>query len=150
MFDASGQKIEGSMAISRGLRSTLDLLESIGVRVLIVGVPPDFPFDVPKCLWRLPSLCSVDRSWNEAVRNSSRNSIEAAIHDRPGTRFVELFDPLCPAKRCSAGTLDEPLLADRTHLSVFAAHKLVLPILTPHLDWLRGAAGRDSWPNPPK
>ena len=36
-------------------------------------------------------------------------------------RFVDLFDHVCPGRFCSAGTLEEPLLADRTHLSAFAA-----------------------------
>lgn len=140
MFDWQGTELDGSDALSRGLAATLDLVESIGSRALIVGVPPDFPFDVPRCLWRIPDRCFVSRSWHEKARDLSERSIEKAIRGRPYVRFVRIFDLLCPGPRCGAGTLDEPLLADRSHLSAFGAETLVLPALSPHLDWLRGRA----------
>lgn len=141
MYDWSGKELEGSLAIRRGLIATLDLLETMEVRVVIMGAPPDFPFDVPKCLWRIPTRCSVDRSWNEPARRLSSQSIKEAIRGRRHVRFVELFDHLCPGPLCSAGTLAEPLLADRTHLSAFAAETLVTPIVALHLDWLLDRPG---------
>jgi len=150
MYDWSGKNIEGSLAIRRGLVATLDFLETINVRVVIIGIPPGFPFDVPKCLLRIPTGCSVDRSWNESARRLSSQSIEEAIRGRPHTRFVELFDHLCPGARCSAGTLEEPLLADRTHLSAFAAERWVTPIVARHLDWLLDRSGAAPRPNGPE
>lgn len=142
LFDLDGREIPGSMALPLGLRGTLDFLHSIGLRVLVVGAPPSFPFDVPTCLWRSPSLCSVDRSWEAAARTQARAAVEETIRGRYEVRFVELFNELCPGPRCSAGTLDEPLLSDRTHLSAIVARDRVMPILARHLDWLRDPGPR--------
>ena len=140
MYDWGGSPIEGLRAMTRGLNATLDLAESVNVRVLIVGVPPAFPFEVDHCLLRAPNRCAVDRSWNETARYVSGKGIEAAMRGRKNVRFVNLFDPLCPGQLCTAGTAEDPLLSDRTHLSAVAAEKRVLPILTAHLDWLLGVS----------
>lgn len=148
MFDREGREIKDSSAVfSRGLAETLNYLESLRVPVLIVGAPPAFPFDVPRCLWRSPGMCWVDRSFEAVARAQTRAGIEQAIRGRNQVRFVELFDVLCPGPRCSAGTSEEPLVADRSHLTARAAKRLVLPILKPYLDWLGGpatASGFDS------
>ena len=143
-FDETGREIEGAGAMSRGLGATLDLIESIGARVLIVGVPPRLPFAVPNCLFRSPDRCTVDRTWNEPARNAAADGIRQVIEGRPEVRFVELFDLLCPGARCGAGTLEAPLFADRSHISGFAARNLVLPALVPHLDWLGAARSAPS------
>jgi hypothetical protein len=147
MYNFAGERMEGSVAVARGLEATLDLLESMGIRVLIVGAPPAFPFDVPMCLWRVPGRCYVPRSWNEHARGLSGRSVEEAIRGRHEARFVELFGSLCPGQSCEAGTLDEPLLTDRLHVSAIAAERRVLPILSRHLDWLRGAPEANSRPD---
>ena len=149
MFDRQGQELVSSdAALSRGMDATLDFLSSNGIRVLIVGTPPEFPFDVPRCLWWSPPRCSVDRAWRSTARAQVRAGIDAAIRDRGDVRYVDLFERLCPGTRCSGGTLDEPLLADRGHLTALAARRLVRPILTPYLDWLGGIAPIDSSAKP--
>lgn len=143
MFDHHDQQLMGShAALSQGLGETLDFLRSIGARALVIGAPPEFPFEVPRCLWRAPDRCLVDRSWKAAARAQVLSGLEGAIHSRQDVRYVDLFDTLCPGSQCRGGTLDVPLLTDRTHLSAAAARELVLPVLARDLDWLRGAAVR--------
>jgi hypothetical protein len=150
MFRWDSAPIEGVAAISSGLASTLDLLESLKVRVLVVGAPPQFPFDVLTCLWRSRATCSVDRSWDAATRQISTDAVKSVVRGRDGVRFVDLFDPLCPGSRCEAGTLDEPLLKDRGHLSDFAARRWVLPILESQFDWLLDLRATTSQARDPK
>lgn len=139
MFDRTGRRVEtASEVISLGLGETLDFAESMGLRVLIVGTPPMFPFEVPRCLMRASKRCFVERSFEAMAREQVRAGMQATIAGRRGVRWVELYDLLCPGIRCSAGNLEEPLLADRTHLSAIAAERRVLPALVRHLDWLRG------------
>ena len=85
-----------------------------------------------------PALATYSRDSGAGVRQQARKEIEKAIEDRSGVRFAELFDPLCPGVRCSAGTIEEPPLSDKVHLSTIAAQRLVLPILRPYLAWLFG------------
>ena len=139
MFDRNGRGSQASSAtLSLGLDETLDLLEGLGMRVLIVGAPPAFPFEVPRCLLRTAAGCSVDRSFQAIEREQARVGIADAIRGRRFIRFIDVFEVLCPEQRCSAGTREAPLLADRSHLSADASRRLLLPILESHLDWLGG------------
>lgn len=143
MFDPGDLEIhEPRIVVARGLGETLDFLEAIGLRALIVGAPPEFPFRVPGCLWRSPDRCLVNRSWGAESRAVSRMGIEEALRGHPLADAAEIFDRLCPGLQCSAGTLAEPLLTDTNHLSPTAARTLVLPFLSRDLDRLRTPVGR--------
>jgi len=126
----------GFAGLTPGLDATLDLLESIGIKALIVGAPPAFPFDPWKCLLRASPRCFVGRSWDEATRIKALGQIQEAMRGRTMVRYLDIFDPLCPGAQCSAGSLEEPLLADRTHITAIAARRRVSPLLAPGLDWL--------------
>lgn len=132
---------EPRIVFGRGLGDTLDFLESIGLRALIVGAPPEFPFRVPGCLWRNPDQCLVNRNWGAESRAAARIGIAEALRGHPLAASTEIFDRLCPGSQCSAGTLAEPLLTDTNHLSPITARTRVLPILIRDLDWLRTPVG---------
>jgi len=139
----------GFAGLTPGLDATLDLLESIGIKALIVGAPPAFPFNASKCLLRASPRCFVERSWEEAERTRALAQIREAMQGRTMVRYVDLFDLLCPGVRCTAGSLEEPLLADRTHITAVVARRRVSPALTSDLAWLsqttsQASAGRET------
>jgi len=148
LFDWNGRVIEGSVALSVGMQGTLDFMESVGVRVLVVGAPPESPFDVSKCLLRAPDRCYVTSSWNETARALSKAALIGVVRGRGNVRYTDLFDALCPGLRCSFGTIEDPLLTDRSHLSASAAKRRVLPTMLSDLEWLRGTRARDFVPGP--
>lgn len=124
-----------------GLDESLDRLESMGIRAVVVGDTPEFPVSVPECLsraeWhdRPDAECAVDR---DVALDSARRAVSHfVVAEHPNARWVDLTTPLCDDVQCFA-TLDGVILfRDRSHLTVEAS-KLLAPALAPSIRW--GAA----------
>jgi peptidoglycan/LPS O-acetylase OafA/YrhL len=138
MLDTKGLEPAGPVAgLATRIDKTLGFLQSIGQSVLVVGAPPEFPFEVQSCLLMESRPCVVARAWKQAARTKARLAIETSVRRYANARYVDLFDALCPNTECSGGTLDAPLLADKYHFSSLGAES-ALPFLAPSIDWVRG------------
>ena len=113
---------------------TLEALAAIGVRVVVIGPTPRFPYSVPTCLARRGAdSCRIPRSSfdheatpvNRVLRTSCTGACRAWMP----------ADRLCDASWCYATHDGKPSFTDWGHLSRYATQASV-PDLAPHLGWL--------------
>ncbi|MEO1494517.1 MAG: acyltransferase family protein [Pseudomonadota bacterium] len=107
-------------------------LTADGMDVIKVGQVPEFPFDVPATVAR--SLASGrDLPTVRTLEEARENTSAAAAMCPPGACPAALrIDPvpwLCPDGLCPVTVGDDPLYADRHHLSVLGAHYLLDPLV---------------------
>lgn len=119
-----------------GLAATMQALERVGTRVLVIAPLPEQAEDVPLCLLRRSaSQCAVQRSLAVDYRRPALGVLMAEVARRPGARLADLFDALCPGVQCSAGNAGAPLYRDTNHVTNLALDRL-RPGLAPALHWL--------------
>ena len=126
---------DASNLIEGGLAGTLNALETMGVRVVIMAPGPDFPYPVPACLLRRSiEACRVARDLAEERREAARALIDEA-GKRENVRVIDSFATFCDAKDCLPQIGDTVLFSDTHHFSVGWSQAL-LPAASAELDWL--------------
>jgi hypothetical protein len=113
------------------LRDLITGLGADGLDVIVVGQVPEYPFNVPAKIARaitsgaeLPSPRTID----EARANAAADQAVRAAMSGPGVRRIDPVPWLCPDGICPLLNGDDPLYADRHHLSVLGAHYLRDPL----------------------
>ena len=109
--------------LSRALVRTVDAINALGIRVLLIGQPPEFYQD--------PTVCFVERSisWrdvNDCLRQprqlvdqrlrASKAILQNVTNGRPATSYVSLDSILCDDQVCRTWEDGQPLYEDTTHL----------------------------------
>lgn len=129
-----------------GLHESLDRLEQLGVRTVVVGDTPEFPVSVPECLsraaWRDEPDSTCDVSRDIALDSTRRAYQNVLVAEHPNARWVDPSGPYCDSIVCFAERNGIVLFRDRSHLTVEAS-KLLASTLAPYVIW---GAGQDSVP----
>lgn len=117
-----------------GMSSTLNTLEGMNLRVVIMASGPEMPFPVPACLLRRSiEVGGVARNQAEARRVDVK-----AVIDRAGSRsnvaIVDPFDTFCDSRECFPQIGEAALFIDSDHFSVGGSRAL-FPSVQPVLDW---------------
>jgi peptidoglycan/LPS O-acetylase OafA/YrhL len=129
-------------ALAHGLKTALDALTRLGVRVLVVAPVPEQQFDVLSCLARKPvEFCSVARDTAEQHRAVALGLVRAAIDISRGVRLWDTEPALCPDGRCWAERDHIVIYRDNDHLSPSGSRWLA-PYFADEAAWLVGVSGR--------
>lgn len=110
--------------MERGLARTLDALQALGRRVVLVGQVPEVGFDVPSANYsaRLTGRDVSDMIAPRVDEYRERVAVSSDILARARAgRAVEFLDPapsLCDAARCRVVEEGMPLYRDDNHLSL--------------------------------
>src|SRR5262245_9846317 len=112
-------------ALAVGLRSTLEHLVSMGIRVLVVGPTVDQPFRVPACLARRSiEYCSVPRRVAEDNRTPAFDAIHKATHGLVGVHVWDPLPALCDDKLCADKRAGIVMYRDKDHLTYIGSRWL--------------------------
>lgn len=127
--------IAGSFqAFERSMKRTLEKLDNLGVKVVVLGSSPAAGFDVPHIL-ALAELNGVDRptsvdaSGVRDVQIKIDDLIGSATDDRVDVRYVPIWDVFCSSETCLLTIGNNPLYSDGGHLSGRGVTEFLGPIL---------------------
>jgi peptidoglycan/LPS O-acetylase OafA/YrhL len=114
--------------LSRALDRTVDAITALGIRVLLIGQPPEF--------FQNPNTCYVERSIlrrdvSDCLRQprqlvdqhlrASKEILQKVISGRSATTYVSLDSILCDNRVCRTWDDAQPLYEDETHLDLSGA-----------------------------
>ena len=114
--------------LARALARTVDTINALGIRVLLIGQPPEYFQD--------PNICFVERSIlgrdvSDCLRqprqvadkrlHASKAILQNVAIGRSATTYVSLDSILCDEKACRTTKDGQPLYEDRNHLNLFGA-----------------------------
>ena len=114
--------------LSRALVRTVDAISALGIRVLLIGQPPEF--------FQNPNVCYVERSIlrrdvGDCLREprqlvdqrlrASKAILQSVASGRSATTYVSLDSVLCDDQVCRTWEGDQPLYEDGTHLDLSGA-----------------------------
>ena len=114
--------------LSRALVRTVDAINALGIRVLLIGQPPEF--------FQNPNVCYVERSISgrdvsDCLRQprqlvdqrlrASKEILQKVTSGRSATTFLSLDSILCDEQVCRTWEGDQPLYEDGNHLDLSGA-----------------------------
>lgn len=109
-----------------------------GLRVLLLGDVPQYPFDVPACVARRGwTACDLDRARVDAGRADDVRFLTSLAASDPDVAFWDPIDTMCSPTVCSPVRQGAVLYSDGGHLSRAGALSLAGG-LAPALDWVGG------------
>jgi peptidoglycan/LPS O-acetylase OafA/YrhL len=104
------------------LERTLSSLSAGGVRIIVVGPPPEPRVSGPYCLHRFgEQACRNHRADIEAHRATTLASLRRITSAVPGAQLIDPIDVLCDATWCPASLGGRVLFFDSNHLSAAGA-----------------------------
>jgi peptidoglycan/LPS O-acetylase OafA/YrhL len=119
------------------LGATLDALDRLGVRVLIIGNSPNLPNEVPECLLRYAErLCAMTRADFNNQRAETSDAIDRAARGRNNVRILDPTPLLCNDEVCPAIRDGVVTYMDKGHITATASRNLATSI-SAGLAWLR-------------
>lgn len=114
-----------------GFRRTLERLDALGARVLVMGRVPTFKIPVPECLSRRSAAeCAVSTKDHEASLAPIDAAIRSVVHGRAHVVYWSPTPILCPGELCLPIAGDVVMYSDNNHLS-FQGAMSMLPYLDP-------------------
>jgi peptidoglycan/LPS O-acetylase OafA/YrhL len=134
---------EDQLAVARlemqsAFDSTLQMLERIGVRVIVVAPTPELVYPAPQCVaLRGEDHCNVARSVNEAWLGDATTALAEVVERHPNAHLAQLMDFFCDADSCSATEDGTILYVDDDHITATTARDLGR-FLSHDLAWLPG------------
>ena len=114
--------------LARALARTVDAINALGIRVLLIGQPPEY--------FQNPNVCFVERSIlgrdvSDCLRqprqvvdqrlHASKAILQNVASGRSATTYLSLDSILCDEKVCRTSEDDQPLYEDRNHLDLSGA-----------------------------
>ena len=128
-----------------GLRDTVDLLKSLGVkRIMIVAQVPEFPRLVPPCILRsdmyeIPrdEKCSSTRAWNEEYRRKSSSWIAEVVRNEESVQVIDPIDVFCDQVTCRPYDGNSVFYRDTGHISKSGAAR-IFESFRADFNWLFG------------
>lgn len=112
------------------LQQTLAKLTAGGVRVIVIGPPPEPRVSGPYCLHRFgEQACRNRRADIDAGRATTLALLQRVVAGAPAAQMVDPIDTLCDAAWCPAKLDGQVLFFDYNHLSASGA-ALLRPQLT--------------------
>lgn len=138
---------ESRRVFERALNRTLDKLEAMGKRVIIIGAAPEAGFDVPH-LFALAALhnqppppSTIDAAGERAKAAELDAIMKRAVAGRKNVSYIPITDTFCDAKECFLLKNGRPIYFDDDHLSQTTADTILGPVLRPRIgDALRSDA----------
>ena len=131
LIDDQGKALDietSRKVLARSLGRTVDAITALGIRVLLIGQPPEFFQD--------PNICFVERSIlrrdvgdcleqsrqvaNERLR-VSKEILQSVASGRSGATYVSLDSILCDGQTCRTWKDGRPLYADKSHIDLTGA-----------------------------
>jgi peptidoglycan/LPS O-acetylase OafA/YrhL len=119
------------MVLARALEKTVDAITALGIRVLLIGQPPEFFQDPSVCfversiLRRNASDCLTQpRASAEPHLRASKAILQQVASSSTAATYVSLDSILCDDKVCRAWQDGQPLYADASHLDLAGAKVL--------------------------
>ncbi|MFT0862256.1 acyltransferase family protein [Ancylobacter sp. G4_0304] len=124
---------ESRLVFERALGRTLDELQAMGKRVIIVGGVPEPGFDVPHILALAelhgqpsPTIDSADAQEKERVLEEI---FRRAVASRPNAYYVPVADAFCTGQQCRLLIDGTPLYHDDDHIAAATARNVLGPLM---------------------
>jgi hypothetical protein len=118
---AAGEVPSGPDALATAFLQTIDVLEGLGLKVIIVSPPPATGSDLGQCVVRSRHFGAPDADCDFRRAESDARSVQVTkllrLVERSGRRVVWLADTICPSGRCIAAAGEVILYRDANHLS---------------------------------
>lgn len=139
---ADDQMAVARLEMQSAFDATLDELERIGVRVIVVAPTPELVYPAPQCVaLRGEDHCDVARSVNEAWLGDATAALAEVVERHPNAHLAQLMDFFCDADSCSAAAGGTILYVDDDHITATTARDLGR-FLSHDLAWLPGRPDR--------
>ncbi len=123
-------------AMQAAFDATLDSLERLGLRVIVVAPTPELIYPAPQCVaLRGAEHCEVGRSINEVWLGDTTAALAEVVERHPNTHFAQLMDFFCDAESCPAALNGNILYLDDDHITATTARDLGR-FLSTDLAWL--------------
>ena len=125
---------ESSKVFARSLRRTLDRLNLLGLRTIIVGAVPEPGFDVPNALamdryYGRLGLKGVPRYMVQQRAGVTDSFIYEIASEVSGVQFLSIWEGFCDRSWCAVEVNGSPVYYDDDHLSYSGAVQLVAPLI---------------------
>ena len=122
---------DNARVFESGLRRTIERLNGLGRRVILVGPLPEIGYDVPSATFvalmthrDVESMIAPSLSEHETRNREIALIFEAVQGELAVSRIVNPADYLCDAESCMVTIDNRPLYRDDNHLSAFGASVL--------------------------
>jgi hypothetical protein len=115
--------------LMNGIAATIAEARRAGVqRILIIGPPPEFPWDAPYCIIRSLRIgvgsCTISREPVEARRRRTMETIRQAIGGNNSVRLIDPIDLFCTSTVCAPHDGRTLFFSDTNHLSTAGIERL--------------------------
>ena len=126
----------GSQLFTTGLERTIQTLQDMGRKVVIIAPLPEIGYDVPSANF---IASRTGRDINQiiaptldeyAIRNQNTFTILKAFEEKYKIQVIQPWESLCQENICRVAINGIPLYSDDDHLSVFGS-ELISPIFDP-------------------
>lgn len=136
-LDAADRNTADSLAtLRRHLASNLDQLTGAGLKVMLMLTPPEFPYEIHRCIAIKPAAqCGVSRQRYEQYRAAVSAVIREVAAGRADVRVIDPAGYFCTATECPAFVGSNPASYDDDHASASAA-RAYAKVLSADFDWL--------------
>lgn len=136
-LDADDQSTADSLSSLRThLSRNVEALTAAGLRVIIMLTPPEFPYEIHRCILTKPAAqCGVSRQRYEQYRAAVSAVIREVAAGRSAVRVVDPASYFCTATECPAFVETNPASYDDDHASASAA-RAYAKVLSADFDWL--------------
>jgi peptidoglycan/LPS O-acetylase OafA/YrhL len=123
-------------SVRAGLERTLAFTDSIGLRVLIMLPPPEYPYRLPECIAvRSVQQCGMSRHEADAYRESSVHLMRALAAAHRNVRVIDPIGFFCDSLDCPAMSREVVAMRDASHVSASAARAFA-PEMREDFRWL--------------
>lgn len=106
--------------------SFIDLLKSINKKIIILGPPPNAPFNVGQCIFKSKIFRSTECSFSVSEQHNLKINNLKKILQNTNVIFIDITDFICPANKCTMKIeKNNSLYIDKGHLSFIGASRVV-------------------------
>lgn len=137
MVDAQSAVIsqeESRRAFARSLTRTIDRLQKLGRKVIVIGSVPEPGFDVPH---NVATALHLGREAASGIRRDAveerltvaDNLVQSVVSRHPQARFLPIWEAICGRTDCPIERGGVPIYYDDDHLSYKGAVEVVGPAL---------------------
>lgn len=128
----------GALQFRAEIKRTIQRIQSLGLKVLVIEPTPIFKFNPIGCLARRPAeACLMGRDEWDRKSDSVIDAIRMAVHRSDDADSLNLLDYLCDNKNCYTRIGRQILYRDNNHITPDAASQLTDLVSKQYLDFFR-------------
>lgn len=135
-FDTSATSTQEALKIfTESLDRTLNAIDKVGLKTLVMAPTPEFKLSIPSCVIRKSlASCQSSRTENDAYRDQAMVALRGVIAKHPNVRLANGYDALCNEKICPVIQNEKVMYLDEDHLTGSGA-KHALTSMKNEFEW---------------